>query len=99
MEFESTLLKKVRTQELIESEVKTALEAFEIDKNKFIFIPISNNILRNAQHLISKYGLDGLRTLDSIQLSCCLEIRSETDKYFTADKLLINIFEKENLPT
>lgn len=99
LEFESTLLKKVRTQELIESEVKTALEAFEIDKNKFIFIPISNNILRNAQHLISKYGLDGLRTLDSIQLSCCLEIRSETDKYFTADKLLINIFEKENLPT
>ena len=99
LEFESTWWKKVRTKELIESEVKTALEAFEIDKNKFIFIPISNNILRNAQHLLSKYGLDGLRTLDSIQLSCCLEIRSETDKYFTADKLLLNIFEKENLPT
>ena len=99
LEFESTLWKKVRTKELSEGEVKTALQAFEIDKNKFIFIPIINSILKNAQRLLSKYGLDGLRTLDSIQLSCCLEIKNETDKYFTADKLLLNIFEKENLPT
>ena len=99
LEFESTLWKKVRTKELLEGEVKTALQAFEIDKNKFIFIPITNSILKNAQRLLSKYGLDGLRTLDSIQLSCCLEIKNETDKYFTADKLLLNIFEKENLPT
>ena len=99
LEFESTLWKKVRTKELLEGEVKTALEAFEIDKNKFVFIPITNSILKNAQHLLSKYGFYGLRTLDSIQLSCCLEIKNETDKYFTADKLLLNIFEKENLPT
>ena len=99
MEFESTLWKKVRIKELSEIEVQTAIQAFEIDKNKFIFIPITNIILKNAQHLLSKYCLHGLRTLDSIQLSCCLEIKNETDKYFTADKLLLNIFEKENLPT
>ena len=99
LEFESALWKKVRTKELLEGEVKTALEAFDIDKNKFIFIPITNSILKNAQRLLSKYGLDGLRTLDSIQLSCCLEIKNKTDKYFNADKLLLSIFEKENLPT
>ena len=98
LEFESTLWKKVRMKELIEEKAKISIEAFEIDKNKFKFIPINNTVLKNARSLISKYGLDGLRTLDSIQLSCCIEVKESVAKYFTADNLLLNIFEKENLP-
>ncbi len=99
IEFESTLWKKVRMKELLEENVKASIEAFEIDKNKFKFIPINNIVLKNARKLISKYGLDGLRTLDSIQLSCCIEVKESVNKYFTSDKLLQTIFEKENLPT
>lgn len=56
-------------------------------------------MLTRAKLLVNKYGQDGLRTLDSIQLSCCIEVKDLVDKYFTADKLLLNIFEKEQLPT
>ena len=99
LEFESTLWKKVRMKELVIENVKASIEAFGIDKNKFRFIPINNTVLKNARTLISKYGLDGLRTLDSIQLSCCIEVKESVNKYFTSDKLLQTIFEKENLPT
>jgi predicted nucleic acid-binding protein len=41
----------------------------------------------------------GLRTLDAIQLASAIEVKEVVDKYFTSDKLLISLFEKENLPT
>ncbi len=43
------------------------------------------------------YGIDGLRTLDSIQLASALAVKNEVNKYFTSDKLLRLLFEKENL--
>ena len=98
LEFESTLWKKVRTKELEEKNALASIEAFENDKNKFKFIPINNGILLTAKVLISKYGKNGLRTLDSIQLSSCIEVKDLTNKYFTSDKTLLDIFSQENLP-
>jgi uncharacterized protein len=98
LEFESTLWKKVRTKELEEKNALASIEAFDNDKSKFKFIPINNSILLTAKALISKYGKNGLRTLDSIQLSSCIEVKDLTDRYFTSDKTLLNIFIQEELP-
>lgn len=98
LEFESTLWKKVRTKELEEQKALASIDAFENDKDKFKFIPLNNSILLNARTLISKYGKNGLRTLDSIQLSSCIGVKDLTNKYFTSDKTLLDIFIKEDLP-
>jgi uncharacterized protein len=98
LEFESTLWKKVRTKELEEKNALASIEAFENDENKFKFIPINNSILQTAKRLISKYGKTGLRTLDSIQLSSSIEVKDLTEKYFTSDKTLLDIFIQEGLP-
>ncbi len=74
------------------------IHRFEKDENSYTFIPIDIVILQRARHLLTKYGLDGLRTLDSIQFSSCIEIKDECNKYFTADKLLLTLFLKETLP-
>ena len=99
LEFASTVWKKVRTKQIDTNDALTIISNFEKDENKYSFVETDDVIINRAQLLLSKYGLDGLRTLDSIQLSCCIEIKNEADQYFTADKLLLNIFEKENLPT
>ena len=99
IEFYSTVWKKVRNKEFEFEDSEKIKHLFENSLKNYIFVPVEKNILTRAKILVNKYGQEGLRTLDSIQLSCCLEIKNETDKYFTADKLLLNIFEKENLPT
>ena len=99
LEFLSTVWMKVRTKQIEINDANTIISNFEKDEYRYSFVETDDVIINRAKQLLSKYGLDGLRTLDSIQLSCCLEIKNETDKYFTADKLLLNIFEKENLPT
>lgn len=65
---------------------------------------ISNNNVADiflseiTKQLIFNYGVTGLRTLDSIQLASAIEVKSQIDKYFTSDKLLHLLFEKESLP-
>ena len=98
LEFISTVWKKVRTKEIEKNDAITMIKNFEKDENKYSFVQTDNLIINSSKNLLSKYGLDGLRTLDSIQLSCCIEMKKSIDKYFTADKILLNIFEKENLP-
>ena len=98
-EFTSAIWKKVRKNELDEINALEILELFETDFKKYTFITIDSLIKEQARMLLSKYGKHGLRTLDSIQLSTCLEVKANTDKYFTADMLLSNIFELEGLTT
>jgi len=49
--------------------------------------------------LTIKYGIEGLRTLDSIQLSTCKVIENQVDIFITSDKLLSFLIEKEGLNT
>jgi uncharacterized protein len=90
--------KKVRNKEIEESDAIAMINRFEKDYASYTFIPLDIIILQRARYLLTKYGLDGLRTLDSIQFSSCIEIKEECNKYFTADKLLLSLFTKEILP-
>lgn len=47
--------------------------------------------------MTTKYGMQGLRTLDSIQFSTAILLARQADVFFTADKLLKSFFETEGL--
>ena len=99
LEFSSTVWKKVRTKEIKESEAIETINLFENDFTKFTFIATDSLILEQARNLISKYGKEGLRTLDSIQLSSCVALINEVDVFFAADKLLNTLIKMEGLQT
>jgi hypothetical protein len=56
-------------------------------------------IIEQARMLASKYGIQGLRTLDSIQLSTAVILSQKVNIFFTSDKLLKSFFIAEGLPT
>ena len=99
VEFTSTIWKKVRTKEISELEAQTTLELFETDLAKYTFIPTDSIIIEQARFLISKYGKQGLRTLDSIQFSTAISLFNHAEIFLTDDKLLKFLFEAEGLPT
>ena len=72
---------------------------FESDFEKYNFISTDSLILEQARNLTIKYGIEGLRTLDSIQLSTCKVIENQVDIFITSDKLLSFLIEKEGLNT
>ncbi len=75
IEFSSTIWKKFRTKEISKIQAEQTLEFFEHDFSKYNFITADSLILEQAKSLISKYGENGLRTLDSIQLSTCISLK------------------------
>lgn len=99
IEFTSTIWKKVRTKEITEVEAKTTLNLFELDFEKYNFATTDSLIIEQARLLTSKYGAQGLRTLDSIQLSTAVSLFHEVEIFFTADKLLDDLFVAEGLKT
>lgn len=99
VEFTSTVWKKVRTKEITESEAKTTLDLFEIDFVKYNFSNTDSIIIEQARLLVSKYEAQGLRTLDSIQLSTAVSLLHQVDIFLTSDKLLNSLFITEGLPT
>ena len=99
IEFSSTIWKKVRAKQTSVESATETLKLFILDSEKYYFTPTGNLVIDQASSLITKYGLDGLRTLDSIQLSTCLSLKNEVDIFITHDKLLKSLLEKENLNT
>ena len=99
IELASAIWKKVRTKEITQSEAQTTLDLFEADFKKYSFVVIDSIIIEQARRLASKYGIQGLRTLDSIQLSASVSLFQQVDIFFTADKLLKSLFKAEGLPT
>lgn len=79
-------------------EAKQIIDLFEYDFKKYLIVPFDRAILNTAEQLILIYGITGLRTLDAIQLASAIEVKDRVNKYFTSDKLLLSLFEKENLP-
>lgn len=98
IEFTSTIWKKVRTREITEIQAQTTLALFEADFDKYSFIVTDSLVIEQARLLVSKYGTQGLRTLDSIQLSTAISLREQVGLFCTADKLLLSLFQSENLP-
>lgn len=99
IEFTSTVWKKVRTKEITAAEAQVTLNLFESDFTKYIFIATDSIIIEQARVLTSKYGQQGLRTLDSLQLSTALSLIQQADLFLSADKLLKSFYEMEGLPT
>ena len=97
IEFTSTIWKKVRTKEISELEAHSTLDLFEVDFAKYSFIATDSIIIEQARILTAKYGIQGLRTLDSIQLSTAISLSQRVDMFFTADNLLRSFFEAEGL--
>ena len=57
----------------------------------------TSSIINSAKDFINKYGNDGLRSLDAIQLACAVFIKEKVDEYLTSDENLKDIFVKEGL--
>ena len=91
--------KKVRTGEITEAEAKTTLELFEADYTRYSFIATDSIIIEQARFMVSKYGLKGLRTLDSIQLSTAITLATEVKLFITSDTLLKSLLTEEGLQT
>lgn len=98
IDFNSAILKKVRTKELSEEIAYKVISFFEKDYPKFNWIIISQSVLTSAKEFVKIYGKKGLRTLDAIQLACAVTCKNDIDIYKTADNVLQSIFILENLP-
>ncbi len=99
VEFTSTIWKKARTKEISSEQAKITAELFESDFEKYNFISTDSLIIEQAKNLTTKYGLEGLRTLDSIQLSTRKVLEKQVDIFLTSDKLLNTLIEREGLIT
>jgi predicted nucleic acid-binding protein len=99
VEYNSAVMKKVRTKELTEDEAKNLIDSFENDCQKYSFISIDHVLVQHAKELVVKYGSKGLRTLDSLQLASVIEAKTELDFAVTADDLLKSLIQLEGIDT
>ena len=99
IEFDSAVWKNVRSKNLEKEKAIKLINLFKNDYSKYNFIDDDKNIKSKAKELISKYNLEGLRTLDSIQMATAISIPEKVDLCKSSDKKLIKIFELEGLNT
>jgi uncharacterized protein len=99
IEFDSVVWKKFRKREIDDAKVLIMIRNFETDSKKYTFIKDNVRLRKSARYFISKYGKDGLRTLDSIQLSSAANVSEIADLFISSDKVLNRIMESENLNT
>lgn len=99
VEFTSSVWKKVRTKEITELDAIKTLQLFERDSAKYTFLATDSIVIEQARILTTKYGLKGLRTLDSIQLSSAISLRAEVGLFVTSDILLKSLLSDEGLHT
>jgi len=99
IEFLSTIWKKIRQADFTEEVGNSVISCFEADFNKYHWIKLNSTLTKSASKLIKKYGNDGLRTLDSLQLASAVKLKDENCSFFTSDTLLQTLFTKENLNT
>ena len=97
IEFESTIWKKVRIKQITDFQAITIIRRFDGDFSKYKIKSIDQPIFSLARTLISKYGTEGLRTLDSIQLATAVSLRNECALFVSSDNLLNTFFEQEGL--
>lgn len=99
IEFPSAIWKKWRTKELTEPQAKVLIRLIEKDRFKYSFVPLDSSAVNQAISLIDKYGPQGLRTLDGLQLVVAISVRTTATLFKSADKLLNSFFVAKSLPT
>jgi len=97
LEFRAALWKKIREKEIEERVAIEVIKCFQNDVNNFQWILLQSDLVESASHLLMKYGIRGLRTLDSLQLAAALTLRDEECVFLTSDKLLRTLFKDERL--
>lgn len=97
IEFSSAIWKKVRTAELYTSEAVEIIDSFISDYPKYSFVKIDSALIIHSRELLSKYGMKGLRTLDSIQLASILKIKEDIGFVISADNLLQSFVNEEGI--
>lgn len=98
IEFASTVWKSVKTGLISEIQAKSLLQAWDADKANYFFVPVDTPVVDQAKFCIEKYGVQGLRTLDSIQLATAVQVKQTVDLFISSDNLLNSFLQKENLP-
>jgi len=99
VEFNSAVWKKVRTKDLTNNEAIAIIESFQSDFVNYTFIEADSDLIVLACDLVAKYGLKGLRTLDSIQLASIITVQTDLSFAVTADELLKELIENEGIKT
>ena len=99
VEFNSAIWKKVRTKELTTTEAQGIIDSFVIDYEKYTCLEINSELINNSRDLISKYGINGLRTLDSIQFASILKVKDKISFVVTSDELLKSFAKLERIDT
>jgi len=97
VEFYSSVWKNIRMGWLSEKDGENLIGYFEDDKDLYRWTPINKPIINLALYFLNKYGKEGLRTLDAIQLSTAVKLKGKTELFYTHDNLLRTCFKKEGL--
>ena len=99
VEFDSSVLKKVRTGDITGSAKNEAMKNFKKDcRDKFLVNPLDSRIIRSAKKLINKYGNKlSIRTLDALQLGSCIVEEQEGLHFVCADVRLNKICKLEGV--
>ena len=98
LEFRSAIWKKTRTNEITVETARSSIDCFKDDYDKFQWVLLNSDVVEQADFLLMKYGAEGLRTLDAIQLSSALILKEQPEIcFFTADNLLQIFFKQEGL--
>jgi uncharacterized protein len=97
VEIYSAIMKKVRIKHLSLTQAEHFLAVIDDDVKDFHFVQINVPLLNIAQKLVVKYGVQGLRSLDAIQLASAISIKSNLDVALTGDILLKQLLSKEGL--
>ena len=98
VEFASAALKKVRVGTISLEDAQLAISDFTEDGALYQWVRLTDDLVVDAQHLINRHYLAGLRTLDALQLAAALTVRKEVQLFLTADARLEAIFAQEGLP-
>jgi predicted nucleic acid-binding protein len=99
VEFTSAIWKKVRTKELTPDFANEIIDSFCDDYIKYTFISVDSELIEMSRNLVVKYGLKGLRTLDSIQLASIIKIKQLVSSAVSADDLLKSLIVLEGINT
>ena len=75
VEFDSAIWKNIRMGNISVEVGKMLVAFFNRDREKYEWVEMKSQILDTASNKISEYGGDGLRSLDSLQLSSALYLR------------------------
>lgn len=99
VEFNSVVWKKIRMNEISLEQGQNLITFFQDDYLNYTFANIDNRVISTSLEMLNKFGNQGLRTLDSIQLATAYLSIDSIDLALTNDKLLKELFNNVGLKT